>query len=169
MATKFYKFYGDAKWAKVLTPDEKYDNYALDLFMDGKSFELFKKSGLQLKIKENEDGKYVSLRRPTKKLIKGDLVDFGPPPMVDALGRPFAELVGNGSKVAVEVAVYDTQKGKGHRMEKVHVLEHVPYGGRMEDAHDDEEEAEAPGKNIADVKEEYLPKKGRIIDDEIPF
>jgi hypothetical protein len=161
LATKFYKFYGDAKWAKFQVPDEKYDQFAVDLFLDQKSMDLFKKSGLQLKVKNLDGADFVSFRRPRQKLIKGALEDFGPPTVVDALGRPFAELVGNGSKIAVEVAVYDTQKGKGHRMEKVHILEHVPYNGGVVDAHedgDDEPAVEAP----------KAAKKG-LVDDNIPF
>ena len=164
MATKVYKFYGECRWAKVHTPDEKYDTYQLDLFMDKPSWALYEKSERQLKVKEAEEGKFVTFRRPDAKLIKKELVKFGPPKVVDGVGRPIEDLVGNGSKVAIEVAVYDTQKGKGHRMEKVTVLELVPFGGRVEDAHEGTEVEE----DTPDVKPKKVVKNA-VIDDEIPF
>lgn len=162
MATKMFKFYGEAKWAKVHQPDEKYKNYEVNLYMDEPSWDLFAKSGLQLKRREDETGKFVVLRRASEKIIKGELKKMGPPKVVDGVGRPIEDLVGNGSKIAVEVAVYDTAKGPGHRMEKVIVLELVEYGGKMQDAHAgvdrDDEDAPAP-----------VQAKKSNIDDAIPF
>jgi hypothetical protein len=36
-------------------------------------------------------------------------------------------LIGNGSKVKVSVAVYDTVKGKGQRLESIQVLDLIEY------------------------------------------
>ncbi|WP_205105296.1 hypothetical protein, partial [Sutterella massiliensis] len=40
-------------------------------------------------------------------------------------GKPVS--LGNGSEVTVDIAVYDTQKGKGHRVEKITVHNLVEY------------------------------------------
>lgn len=129
MASKIYYFTGTSKWAKLWKPDEKYSNYSVDLYMTPKSWEEFKASGLQLKIRESDGVKYVNFKRPTARLIKGELVNFEHPTILDNEGEPLAEgtLVGNGSTVTLKVLVYDTVKGKGHRLEAVRVDELVEY------------------------------------------
>jgi hypothetical protein len=137
MATDIYYFKGTCKWAKVHKPDEKYGNYEINLYMDPKSWELFNKSGLRLETREDEDGEYICFRRPQRKLIKGDLVEFDPP-VVIFNDEKTDKLIGNGSTVTIKVSVYDTQKGKGHRLEKVRVDELVEYaGGNSPEVHDD--------------------------------
>jgi hypothetical protein len=122
MPTQYLKFSGKCKWAKVRKPDDKYDNFSIQLYMDDKSWETFEVAGLSLIPKEDEDGQYVTFRRPNKKLIKNDVVEFGPPEVVGAEG-----LIGNGSEVTLDVVVYDTIKGKGHRLNRVTVNNLVKY------------------------------------------
>lgn len=129
MSTKVFYFSGTCKWAKLAKPDTKYNNFGLDLYLDDKSWEAFKKSELQLKVKKDDDGSYVSFKRPVSKLIKGELVEFGPPEMLKVDGSPFdmSVLVGNGSTVTCKVVVYDSMKGKGHRLEAVRIDELVEF------------------------------------------
>lgn len=131
MATKTFYFSGTCKWAKLNKPDTKYNNFGIDLYLDEKSWDAFKKSELQLKVKKDDDGSFVSFKRPVSKLIKGELVDFGKPEMLDAGGQPMDNeiLVGNGSEVTCKVVVYDSAKGKGHRLEAVRVDNLIEYGG----------------------------------------
>lgn len=128
--TNFY-FRGIARWAKVQKPDTKYDVYTLDLHLNDESWGMFKDSGLELKIREDDDnGDYVKLRRPvTKKTSKG-LVDMGPPQVLLRKGddyEAFDGLVGNGSEVICKVRVYDTEKGKGHELVTVAVEKLAEY------------------------------------------
>ena len=129
MATSTVYLTGVAHWAKLKTPDEKYNTWSLDLSLDDKGREAFNKSGLQLETKINEKGnfEYVRLRRPVSRLIKGELVKFNPPTLLDKDSKPFDDLVGNGSKVTCKVVFYDTVKGKGHRLESVRVEDLVEY------------------------------------------
>ena len=128
MASNFIYLSGKCKWAKVRKPDEKYQNYQVPLYLDTKSLETLKASGMQLTIKTDDDGKFVTLRRPVSKLIKGELVEFGPPKVFDKDNHEFHDgLIGNGSSLTCKVVVYDTIKGKGHRLESLRVENLVEY------------------------------------------
>jgi hypothetical protein len=129
MATEFLYFKGKAKWAQLTKPDKEYDNFKINLYLDDNSKSLFAESGLQLEPKTDEDGEFVVFRRPNYKQIKKELVHFGAPEVVDAEGTPTNALIGNGSEVAIKVVVYDSKKGKGHRLESVKILNLVPYEG----------------------------------------
>lgn len=129
MATNFIYLSGKAKWAKVRTPDEKYDNYTIDLYPSKESWGEFKASGMEVRPKKSEDGEFITLRRPNTKLIKGEVVTFGPPKVLNPDETTFEGLIGNGSTVTLKVAVYDTMKGKGHRLEAVRVDDLVVYEG----------------------------------------
>lgn len=127
MASKYYYLTGKAKWARLFTPDDKYKNYKIDLALDDASKEAFAESGMQLNSKAAEDGIFYTFRRPESKVIKGELVKFDPPSVTDKDGNKVESLVGNGSDVTIKVVVYDTMKGKGHRLEAVRVNELVEY------------------------------------------
>jgi hypothetical protein len=134
MATKNYYFTGECEWAKLAKPDTKFDAegvYTLDLYMDGPSWEKFQQSGVQLKTREKNGRSFVKLKRPVKKLIKGEVKEMGPPVLLDADGEEYHEHekpdIGNGSRVTCKVAVYDTLKGKGHTLEAVRVDDLVIY------------------------------------------
>lgn len=129
MATEYLYLRGKAKWAQLTSPDKEYDNFKINLYLDDDSKAIFAESGLQLTPKTDEDGEYVVFRRPNYKQIKKDLVHFGAPNVIDTEGRPVNQLVGNGSEVVIKVVVYDSKKGKGHRLETVQVTNLVPYEG----------------------------------------
>lgn len=176
MSTAIYRFYGTSKWAKIQEPDAKYNNYQIDLYMDDASWRLFKKTGLQLKTRESEDGEYVTFRRPVQKIIKGKLVELGKPAVVNPLGQALDILVGNGSEVCVEVSVYDTIKGKAHTMEKVEVIGLVEYN-RAIDAHAEDNSTTATGTAPTSgagaaprgMQGAAAAKFRPELDDEIPF
>lgn len=126
MATKYFKFTGPCKWAKVTKPDDKYNVYSINVYLNDEMLAKYAKSGMQMQIKEDEDGSYVAFRRPVQKIIKGELVELGPP-RVSYKGGDLENLIGNGSIVEVDVAVYDSLKGKGHTLQEVKVKELVIY------------------------------------------
>lgn len=135
MSTEIYYWSGKVNWAKVYKPDEKYKNYTVDFYPDNP--DEIPASGLTLEAKTNEDGVYFRIKRPVEKIIKDELVHFGPPKVflntgeVDENGvpkvEPFTKLIGNGSRVTLKVQVYTAGKFVGHRLESVRVDEHVPY------------------------------------------
>ena len=140
MASKTYFFTGKANWAKLTKADEKYGYWGLDLVLDKDEWAKFKESGLQLKVnKTKEDEEYVSFRRPVQKVIKDELVDFDPPILVDQDNNIMENRpdVGNGSTVTCKVLVYDTTRGKGHRLEGVRIdnlVEFTPGDYKNEEA-----------------------------------
>lgn len=127
MSTKHYYFTGTVKWAKVRKPDEKYNDYKINLYPDKESLNLIKESGVQVEPKEDEDGTFYTFRRKNTQLIKNKVEEFGAPKVLNADNTEYDGLVGNGSKITAKVAVFDTMKGKGHRLEVVRVEELVPY------------------------------------------
>lgn len=144
MATTYEYFSGTAKWLKATKPDPEYDNYSVQVYLDHPSWKKYETSGLQMTPKEDQDGKYVTFRRPDKKIIKDELVKFGPPKVLDANGDALNALVGNGSTVTIKVVIYDSKKGKGHRLEAVRVDNLIRYEPK-----DQEDSAEAPKAKAA--------------------
>ena len=127
MASNYVYLTGKCKWAKVYKVDDKYKNWQIQLYMDNASQAKFDASGMTMQSKQDEDGVYVTFRRPEAKLIKNELVKFDPPQVMDKDGNPFDGTIGNGSTVTIKVIVYDTIKGKGHRLEAVRVDNLIEY------------------------------------------
>lgn len=144
MATEHFYFQGKAKWAKLglgddptFNSDQEYECWKVNVYLDDPSWESFRKSGLRLEPKEDDDGKYVTFRRPFRKLIKNEIVEFEKPPVLVAdketgKNNVMNGLLGNGSDVIVKVAVYDSRKGKAHRLEAVQVQTLVEYNKAAE-------------------------------------
>lgn len=149
---------GSIKWAKIYEPDEFSGSkrWILNFYpSDGGEWEKFQKMGTELGIKEDEDGKYVTFRRDTGKVIGDNFVIFSPPEITGAvevryvndegtsvrsynkgdkvtvtrIGDPV--LLGNGTTALVNLAVYDVKvsgkSSKGHRLENIKVLDLVEY------------------------------------------
>lgn len=134
MATKYYDLQGLAHWAKLRRPDEfrGTELWSITLEMDEDNLNTFKKTGVTSNIRDVGDGKGVILRRAKTKLIKGETVTFDPPvvriwDVKEEKYLPFDGLIGNGSKVSVNIAVFDTANGPGHRMQSVTILDLIPY------------------------------------------
>lgn len=127
MATQVFYFLGKTKWTKVYPgqEDQKYGHFGMDFYPD--DLEAFQKTGVQLQERTDDDGVFFKLRRTPTKLIKGKLADFGAPTVLDSNNQPFNQPIGNGSTVTVKLSVYDTVKGKGHRLDSVRVEDWVEY------------------------------------------
>ena len=132
MASKTVVFEGRVAWAKVYQPDDTKwgQRWSVDVYLEGDELAKFKATGAQLEpikkpLFEGMEG--YRFRRDKEKLIKGKIIKFGSPEVVDADGKPMTALIGNGSVAKVAVCFYDTVQGMGHRMEGIKVLEHVPY------------------------------------------
>lgn len=134
MATKTYYLTGKCKWAKLDVPDKEYGLYSIDLYPDEGSWKKFKESGCAVQERQDDDGEnYIRLRRDPKKLFDG--MPEKPEKFLyvthedgTSTYEPFEKLIGNDSVVNCKISVFDTRRGKGHRLEAVAVENLVPYG-----------------------------------------
>jgi len=90
---------------------------------------VWKKSGVQTRPREDKEGDVMyTLKRPTRKMIKDDLIEFPPPEVVMENGESLdGKTIGNGSEAIVEFITYDTSMGMGHRFNKVIITNLVEY------------------------------------------
>jgi hypothetical protein len=155
--TKWYNFEGTCKWAKVYTPDEfrGASNWTIDFYpKDDNEVKAIKATGIQGNFKQDADGlSYIRFRRGVKKSFDQGrtFTVFAPPVIIGpngtgvkyvneqgedvksvsdgsaikAVGEPI--LIGNGSRIKINVGVYDTAYGPGNRFETIEILELVEY------------------------------------------
>jgi len=137
------EFSGDTRWILNAYP------------VDGKEWEKFQNSGLQQIPKEDAEGKkFIRFRRSVRRVFpKDDEATYWNPPeitgafevhyvdaetkekiktfkrsekrKIETVGEQIA--IGNGSVGIVNLAVYDSGKGKGHRWESLRILDLVEY------------------------------------------
>lgn len=193
MATQYTNLKGVLKWAKVYDPDEAFGtkNWKVNLyFHDEKELEKFQRTGLQMGIKEDMDGKYITLRRPVQKLIRDDLVMFSPPEITGVVNVKYVNedgekvrqfnkgdkvkviregepvLLGNGTVGIVNLSYYNTSKGFGHRLESIRVIDLVEYEGNASTPKKEpEEELPVPAK----VKTKGKVSTEEALNDKLPW
>jgi hypothetical protein len=177
MATEYHNIKAKLKWVKVYEPDEYAGSkrWKINVYpFDGKEWEKVTKSGIQVTPKEDEDGKYITLRRDTSKVIKDDFVLFCPPEITGAVEvsytKPDGERVrsynkgdfkgdiilkgerkdiGNGSVAIVNFSTYNTKQGVGHRLESLKILDLVGFEKAEEVTEDQKDEAVLEDKPVA--------------------
>ena len=126
---------GKSKWTRVDHPDQ-YGAYSTVLYPNAASmkkiYEL-KERGLLNVIKKDEDGEYITFKRPTQKTINGKVRGFTPPECLDAQGNKLKAFIGNGSDVTVKLEVYGYKsplggkEGVAARLDSIRVDNLVPY------------------------------------------
>ena len=123
----YHYFNGTALYYRNKSADN-YGNYSLKIKLD--DVNQYKESGIQCDL---DDEGCVWFRRPHSKLIREELVTFGPPKTLgtekgeDGKYLPLGELVGEGSKIIAKVKSYETGNNRiGHQLEAVQVTELVP-------------------------------------------
>lgn len=116
---------GKVKWAKTKTPN-KFGRWSVDVYPDAEGLEKIQKlkesPAIKNVLKQDEDGKYMTFSRDTQKLIRGKMVMFEPPIVLQPDpngGEPIPlidKLVGNFSDCDVWVEIYgwngDPLKGR---------------------------------------------------------
>lgn len=132
MASKIVYLSGKAKWCRLKKPD-KFGNWSIQLYPDTESLARFQTLNLKNEVNEDDDGKFIYLRRPVSKLMKGRVVEFTAPEVLDADGQPTDVNIGNGSDVTVKLTVYSGSSPRGSyvgsRMEAIRIdklVEFVP-------------------------------------------
>lgn len=144
--TIYAKFTGPVKWAKVYEPDTAFGKteWTVDQYLDAEALEYRKKLGIQSKVKSDEEGEYVKYKRGTTAVFNGKVNEFHPPIIFnkdgskavwyevneagdgyDRKGEPI--LIGNGSVCECTVAVYETAKGNGQRLESIKIIDLIEY------------------------------------------
>lgn len=196
MSTKYTNIRGIAKWAHVYKPDAAFgqENYKINVYLHGEELEKFKALGLLLTIKEDAEGKFVTLRRTTKRVFDDEVTFFTPPSIrgkinvvyTDNDGNEIRQYkkgslpvikgeqreIGNGSEVSVNISYFDTAKGKGHRLESVTVLNLIEYDGsaKSEASQNSPEEKTTEGKEtIKETKKETKRTVSDELDDSLPW
>lgn len=134
MATKYVNIIGKAAWAHNLfrldeSPYGK--SWNVEVYPTPEGQKVFDEAAISLRpikkpIFAGETG-YKFKRHPEK-----NGWEYSAPVVVDKDNNPWPNdvAIGNGSLVEINVCVYDTRGGlgpKGHRLQSVKVLEHVPY------------------------------------------
>ncbi|MBD3260584.1 MAG: hypothetical protein GF334_02730 [Candidatus Altiarchaeales archaeon] len=120
--TEYHYFKGIARYNRLRQPDD-YGNYVIQVEMDEESADKYRNSGIQVAI---DDENKVYFRRPDTKTINKELVELGPPMVIDTEGTKLDDLIGQGSEVVVKVRSYDTRKGVGHTLDAIQVRNLVP-------------------------------------------
>ena len=140
MATQIFYLEGKVNWAKVQEPVLKYGSktdyeYTIDFLPNSEALAQLKASGSRLGVKSTPDGAVVKLRRGTSYTNKkNEIVNLDAPTVLkynESTGEndPYDGLIGNGSDAIVKIAVYDTQMGKGTRLEGLVVLNLIEFEG----------------------------------------
>jgi hypothetical protein len=139
MAKKSYNeyFQGKGKWIKVNIPDPKFRKWSMQLYPNDQSLDKFRKlqeEGLLTRLRKDEEGYHFILSRHQSKVMKGELVTFGPPRLLDKDGSVLENnlKIGDGSDCTAKVQVYYYNKptggqGVAMRWEALKVDNLVPY------------------------------------------
>lgn len=147
MATTNEYFKGKVRYCYTNKVDN-YGNWSLKLYLDSESkdkiIELQTK-GLKNTLKKDDDGYYVTFKRPPKKEYKDYVtgamkeMTFQPPVIFDVAGNVLpnaATIIGDGSDITIKCQVYPfggkggIAKGIATRLESVRIDNLVPYTNR---------------------------------------
>lgn len=148
--SEYFYLKGKGKWVRPHVPDP-WGNYKMVLYPDAASLDLIRKLskplddgtlGIKNVISKDEDGEYITIKRPTEKNYGGQIKGFAPPEVVDANNLPLRETnIGNGSDVTAKIVVYKHAipgsktggpKGRACRWEALRVDNLVPYEGKKD-------------------------------------
>ena len=171
MATRIVKLRGKGYWAKVFESNRDltgYDNAlvdvggqtTIDVDLDDRHFALLQKSRSMLRgspSPDNEGLTRVKFKRKWQEKYGG-----GEPKIERADGSAWDMnidgLIGNGSDVEVILSVYDTSRKNivGTRLDKVRVINNIPYEGAKVEVMSLEDDAPVakPAPVMADAEEE---------------
>lgn len=141
---------GKVNWCRIDRPN-KFGKWSLDLYPDSESMvklnKLKETPAIKNVIKQDDDGKYITIHRDTQKLMGGKMVMFKPPIVLqrdpnggDPIPMKSGVLIGNGSDCSVEIEVYGwdgnqargIMPGRAIRIYKVLVWNLVPYETRRD-------------------------------------
>jgi hypothetical protein len=141
----------------------KYGDWAITIYPDVKSLEIirdYQAKGWKNVMKKDDTGYYIQFKRPPTKAMKGKLVAFTAPKIVDMEGTPFdGNRVGWGSDAIVRLEVYQhgtPNGGKAYacRWDSAKITNLIPFDM---DKSDWSEEDKENIKDLATVPEPEQP------------
>lgn len=188
MPTRKVKLTGLGYWAKVFEDNRDLTGYedalkdvggqtTIDMDLDDDNLALLRKSKSMKRGTDSPDNDGLTRVKFTRKWehkiqTKKGVMDLGGEPVVvkaDGTKWDYDEdgPIGNGSTVEVTLSVYDTSRKAivGTRLDKVKVIEHVPY----EPADEAEDEAPPPKAQAKTQATNKAAKSRADLEDEIPF
>lgn len=135
MASEFIDVQGKISWLHAVGFN-KFDCWSVTLHPDTKSLEVLRElqaQGLKNQMKKDDDGYFMAFRRDPTKLMRGKLVAFAAPKVVDKDGIPMdGSRIGNGSDATVRLEVYQHGtpsggKSKAARFDSVRIDNLIPF------------------------------------------
>lgn len=138
--TRDIEVQGKCRWAHLLQLN-KYGAWSIELFPNRDSLEIIRElqaDGLKNVLKKDpEDGWFINFRREPTKKIRGAIVNFAAPLVIDTEGNKFTGEVGNGSDVTVTLEVYTHATPSGGtataaRLKGVRVDNLVPFNKKKD-------------------------------------
>ena len=157
---------GIASWARVTTPDQKYNCWNITLEVSKEEAEKLKAVGLKVKVEEKDDALVRTWRcsRYQKKRGKGGGTNPAPT-VVDSQLNTFTGLIGNGSEVLVMHKPYSWNnefgKGVGSDLQGVQIINLVEYVPE-----DDGEDVSVPDSASSDEGFSVIPTGFAVTDEE---
>ena len=135
-STEYVFIQGKISWLKNTVPDE-WGKWKVTIHPNAESLEKIRElqtEGIKNVLKKDDDGYYTTFSRPTQKMIKGKVIGFAPPEVLQADGKtPLTGiLVGNGSDGTVKLEVYSHGtpgggKAKAARLLSIKVDNLIPF------------------------------------------
>ena len=132
--TKYLFLKGKASWVRAHQLD-RFEKWSFQFHPDSQALEVIRDlqaEGLKNILKKDDDGYFIVLSRPKQKMIRGKVVGFAPPEVIDREGKPLLVPVGNGSDVTAKIEVYPFSvpggsKGVAARWASLRVDNLVPF------------------------------------------
>lgn len=154
--TDYVYLKGKLSWVRPDKPDQ-WGNYKATIHPDAESLEKVRElaaEGVKNIIKKDEDGYYVTYKRPTQKVYNGRVQGFAPVEILDGNtplpGGGFSPLrdmnVGNGSSGIMKLQVYSHKtpsggKAKAARLESIRIDNLVPFTSARDSFEPDQAQA----------------------------
>jgi len=129
MPTTYEFFSGPVRYSNTVTPDTKFNKdgvFSLEIVLDDDQIQKLKATGSGLTVRESDGQKFVKFKREAKRVIKGQTVEFGPPP-TEYEGAPHETFIPRGSDVTMKVAFFDAGQKVAHRIMAIRVDRMEPY------------------------------------------
>lgn len=135
MASELIDVKGKVSWLYA-TAFNRYEKWSVTLHPDNKSLEIIRDlqaQGIKNVMKKDDDGYYIQFSREPTKLMKGKVVAFAAPKVIDKEGIPMdGARIGNGSDVTLRLEVYqhgtpNGGKSKAARFDSIRIDNLVPY------------------------------------------
>jgi hypothetical protein len=134
--TSYETLRGKVQWAKVKRPN-KFGKWSLDLYPDEASLPklhaLKEDPAVKNHLRKDENGEFMTFSRDCQKLIRGKMVLFQPPQILDKDNNPIDAAIGNGSDcdVTIEVYIFENPqtklRGRAARLHAIKVWNLIPF------------------------------------------